>query len=294
MIRTTLLLLAVSLTVAAAGGSEPADPLDTVRIAAYSRTSGFHSNVRVLNWNIDRGSHLAGIEDAMRQTKPDLCIFQEVDLGARRTHGEDVARELASAFEMNFAFAPEFQELSQSTSAGPAFHGQAVLTTFPIRSSRILRFKNQSGFWKPNPLMVSKLPVFQRRAGGRIAQVAELDNGGRLLVVYNLHLESKGDDELRGRQMDEVLADAERYSPDTPIIIAGDFNTFGGARSRVIHRLIQAGYTSCLGRRSQRTHVLIGAIDWVFIKGPLHSDNGRILRDTHASDHFPLAVQVNF
>jgi len=229
----------------------------------------------------------------MRQTKPDLCIFQEVDFNARRTHGEDIARDLAEKFEMNYTFAPEFQELSQTTEAGAAYHGQAILTTLPIRSSRLLRFKNQSGFWKPNALMASKLPLFQRRAGGRIAQVAELDNGGRTLIVYNLHLESKFDDELRGRQIEEVLADARQYSQDTPVIVAGDFNTFS-SHSRVIQRLNESGYRSCFGDRRERTHVLVGALDWVFMRGPVQPEEARVIRDAHASDHFPIALEVRF
>lgn len=151
-----------------------ADALETVRSAAYAHRAGFHRTANVLNWNIDRGHHLAGIERIMRATHPDLCIFQEVDLGARRTQGQDIAQQLASAFQMNYAFAPEFQELSQATSAGPAYHGQAILASLPIRSSRILRLKNQSGFWKPRPLLISSVAIFQRREGGRIAQIAEL------------------------------------------------------------------------------------------------------------------------
>ena len=292
MIRSAFLFLAVSVDFLPAASSS-ADSLDTVRSAVYSHSSGFRASVNLLNWNIDRGKNLPGIEAAIRQTKADLCIFQEVDFGARRTHGEDIAGELASTFHMNFAFAPEFQELSQGTEARPAYHGQAILTTFTIRSSRLLRFRNQSAFWKPNPLMNSKLPLFQRRAGGRIAQVAELDNGGRTLIVYNLHLESKFDDELRGRQIEEVLSDARQYGPETAIVIAGDLNTFSD-HSRVIARLNESGYRSCFGERHERTHVLIGALDWVFMKGPLHSEDARVIRDAHASDHFPIALEVRF
>jgi hypothetical protein len=46
---------------------------------------------------------------------------------------------------MNYAFAPAFQELSQSTEAGAACISQATPTRIPIRSARILRFKHQSG-----------------------------------------------------------------------------------------------------------------------------------------------------
>jgi endonuclease/exonuclease/phosphatase family metal-dependent hydrolase len=293
VIRITAPFLALSMILWAGADSPPLDGLETVRSAVYSHSIGFHASAKILNWNIERGKNLEGIEAEMREIKPDLCIFQEVDLNARRTHGEDIARDLAEKFHMNFAFAPEFQELSQGTEASPAYHGQAILTTFTIRSSRLLRFKNQSGFWRPNTLMTSKLPLFQRREGGRIAQVAELDNGGRTLIIYNLHLESKFDEKLRGRQIDEVLEDAKQYPANSAIIIAGDFNTFS-AHSRVIARLNQEGYRSCFGDRRERTHAITGALDWVFTRGPLHPEEARVLRDTHASDHFPIALEVHF
>src|SRR5580700_8592608 len=219
----------LALSAALAAPTVPAtlpEALQTLLSGNYAHSSGFHSSAAVLNWNIDRGKHLEQIKDQIRQLKPDLCILQEVDLGARRTQGQDVAKELAEAFGMNYVFAPEFRELSQGTAEEPAYHGQALLTTLPVRASRMIRFQHQSGFWKPRRLLVSSLPLFQRREGGRIALVAELDNGGKPLVVYNLHLESKGTGELRLQQMDEVLDDARRYPRETPIIIAGDFNSF--------------------------------------------------------------------
>jgi|ERR1035441_7532294 hypothetical protein len=132
---------------------------------AYSTNAPPSPSAMILNWNIDCGQHFKGIAAAMRETHPDLCIFQEVDLGARRTHGEDVAQELAKTFGMNYTFAPEFRELGQSTAEGPAYHGQAILTRLPIRSSRILRFTHQSGFWKPRPLLISSLPYYAEACG---------------------------------------------------------------------------------------------------------------------------------
>ena len=211
MFRHNPAILALAVALARAADSPPADPLETIHTGSYSASIAPLPNARILNWNIDRGQHFDGIVSAIRETRPDLCIFQEVDLGARRTHGEDVAQALAKTFGMNFAFAPEFRELSQSTPAGPAYHGQAILTRFPIRSSRILRLTHQSGFWKPRPLLISSLPIMQRRVGGRIALVNELDRNGQLLVVYNLHLESRGTEQGRLLQLDEVLADAQRY-----------------------------------------------------------------------------------
>src|ERR1700677_1945042 len=271
--------------------STPSEALKTVLSGNYAHpAASFHSRAAILNWNIDRGQHLEDIKNQIRQLKPDLCIFQEVDLGARRTHGEDVAKDLAETFGMNYVFAPEFEELGQGTPEDPAYHGQALLTTLPVRSSRMIRFQHQSGFWKPRRLLISSLPLLQRREGGRVALVAELDNGGKPIVVYNLHLESKGTGQLRLQQMEEVLDDAQRYPRETPIIIAGDFNSFT-SHSSLIPQLRQAGFRSAFGDRRVRTHVIVGALDWVFVRGSIEGENPQVLR-VPGSDHYPISVDV--
>lgn len=271
--------------------SSPPEALQTLLSGTYSHAPDtFHSRASILNWNIDRGKHLDEIKEQIRKQKPDLCIFQEVDLDARRTHRQDIAKELAETFGMNYVFAPEFEELGQGTAEDPAYHGQALLTTFPVRSSRMIRFQHESGWWKPRRLLVSSLPLLQRRQGGRIALVAELDNGGKPLIVYDLHLESKGSEHLRLEQLEEVIDDAQRYPADTPIIIAGDFNTFM-PHSQLIPRLRQAGFRNALGDRRVRTHVIAGALDWVFVRGAIQCGDGQVLH-VPGSDHFPISVDV--
>jgi endonuclease/exonuclease/phosphatase family metal-dependent hydrolase len=284
-----LLVLSTALA-APPAPSTSSEALQTLVSGNYSHASGFHARAAVLNWNIERGEHLDDIKDQIRQIKPDLCIFQEVDRGARRTHGEDVAKDLAETFSMNYVFAPEFQELGQGTAEDPAYHGQAVLTTLPVSSSRMIRFQHQSGFWKPRKLLMSSVPLLQRREGGRMALVAELDNGGKPLVVYNLHLESKGTGQLRLEQLEEVLDDAQHYPPQTPIIIAGDFNSFT-SHSSLIPRLRQAGFRSAFGEQRVRTHVMVGSLDWVFVHGDIECEHGQVLR-VPGSDHFPITVDV--
>lgn len=253
--------------------------------------AAFHPQASILNWNIDRGKHLGQIEEQLRRHQPDICIFQEVDLDARRTHRKDVAKELAERFGMNYVFGPEFQELGQGTAEDPAYHGQALLTKLPIRAARILRFDHQSGWWKPRPLLISRVPLLQRREGGRIALVAELENGGQPIVVYDLHLESKGTEQLRLEQIEEVLSDTQRYAASTPIIIAGDFNTFF-PHSRLIPRLEQSGFRSVLGEHRAKTHVLLGELDWIFVRGAVQFGRGEVLR-VPGSDHFPISVIVH-
>jgi len=270
-----------------------ASALDTLRQGQYSQSPGYRSGAKLLNWNIDRGKHMDLVVAAARDTGADVCTFQEVDFGARRTKGRDVAQQLAESLGMNYVFAPEFQELSQSTEDGPAYHGQATLTRLPIRSVHILRFEHQSGFWTPKPLMISSLPFFQRRLGGRLALVTELDNGGQTVVIYNVHLESRGSEQGRLMQINEVLADAEKYPAEVPVIIAGDLNT-KVRTSPVIPRMREAGYRSPFGDRRVRTHIIIGALDWVFIRGQVDFQDARVIRSLHASDHDPVSVGIRF
>ena len=295
--RQVILRIGPFLALSAALAAQPipatssSDALQTVLAGNYGpKEAPFRSRAAILNWNIDRGKHLDDIKAQIREHKPDICIFQEVDLDARRTHHEDVAKELAETFGMNYVFAPEFWELGQGTADDPAYHGQALLTTMPVRSSRMIRFEHQSGFWRPRRLLTSSLPLLQRREGGRVALVAELNNGGKLLVVYDLHLESKSWEETRIEQLEEALDDARRYPRETPIVIAGDLNTFT-FHSRLIPRLREAGFRNVFGDQRVRTHHILGQLDWVFVRGSVETEGSQVLR-VPGSDHYPITVDL--
>ncbi|HEX4748058.1 MAG TPA: endonuclease/exonuclease/phosphatase family protein, partial [Bryobacteraceae bacterium] len=188
-------------------------------------------SIRVVTWNISRGTELPLIGDELSKTPADLYLFQEVDSNTKRGEHLDEASVLAQRLKVNVSYAVEFEELSQEHGSkegggGPAYTGQATLTHLPMRHSRILRFERQSGFWKPHSWIPSSVPLLQRRLGDRIALVTELAFNNRLLVVYNLHLESRSMGLIQADQLDEVLADAsKRYPPNTAIILGGDLNT---------------------------------------------------------------------
>src|SRR5580658_7264840 len=106
-------------------------------------------SLRVVSWNIDRGSRLPQLIDFLASQAADLLILQEVDVNARRTGFLNVAEKIARRLEMNYVFGREFQELTQRTKGSPALRGQASLCRWPLRKPRILRFQRQSNFWRP-------------------------------------------------------------------------------------------------------------------------------------------------
>jgi endonuclease/exonuclease/phosphatase family metal-dependent hydrolase len=247
-------------------------------------------SIRVVTWNIDRGSAFQKIGSELAKNSADLYLFQEVDWKTNRIGQADVAAEIAKRLRLNLSYGIKFEELSQERGER-AFIGQATLTRLPIRKSRILRFRTQSGFWKPHSWIPSALPLMQRRLGSRIALVTELDFAGRLLVVYNAHLESRSLGRIQSAQLDEMLADLKQYPPDTPAIIGGDLNTKYFA-STYLKKLEAQGFHSCTGKRIERTHTIAMALDWIFARGPVKLESGQVRRDFSGSDHYPVYARL--
>jgi hypothetical protein len=154
---------------------------------------GLGTIVRAASWNIERGVNFDLIESALANAKQfeqqteyqnragnsseavraqlrtlqqsDILILNEVDLGMKRTGYRDVARDLAGALHMNYAYGVEFvevgpvfdlgiqkiplpdkdqeQRLAQDLAVDPesyrGLYGNAVLSLYPIERARILR-----------------------------------------------------------------------------------------------------------------------------------------------------------
>lgn len=252
-------------------------------------------SIRVVDWNIDRGLKLRGVIEFLADARADIILLQEADLNARRTHHINVAREIAQKLQMNYVFGREFQELTQGSKTSPAYHGQATLSRWPLSNPRIIRFQKQSSFWRPHWFLPEIAP-FQERLGGRIVLVSEANIAGKAIVTYNLHLESRGDDQLRCSQLDEALVDAMRYNSDTPILLAGDFNldaSSGAAATAISHAQFQDAFANHHGATTPNSFLEHGrAIDWIFACGPVRGYQPRVHRSVSASDHYPLSIDL--
>jgi endonuclease/exonuclease/phosphatase family metal-dependent hydrolase len=264
---------------------------NTPREIHTAPANGGVRSIRIITWNIDRGTRVDAVASDLEKDPAGLYLLQEVDWGTMRTHNADIAAELAHMLHMNAAYGIEFEELGQERNGVTAYIGQATLTRLPIQQVRVLRFREQSGWWGPRSWIPSALPLMQRRVGGRIALITELRFANRPLVVYNAHLESRSLGKLQSEQMDEILVDAKRYSPDTSIIIGGDLNT-KYFPSRFLKKMEEAGFRSALGRRIERTHKIAMALDWIFVRGPLEVEGGQVLRVSNGSDHYPVYARL--
>jgi len=254
------------------------------------------SSLRLVDWNINRGLQLPGIIDFLASTKADILILQEVDLNARRTHHLNIAEQIARKLQMNYVFGREFQELVQGSKMSPAYHGQAILARWPISNPRLIRFSRQSHFWQPH-WFVPKIEPFQERLGGRIALVAEINVAGSRIVAYDLHLESRGNDELRLAQVQEVLSDAARQDPESSVIVAGDFN-LDASKDNAASAFATAGFQDAVAAPRAPTTPSRGLlepgrrIDWAFVRGPIRAAAGRVHNQVTVSDHYPISFRL--
>jgi endonuclease/exonuclease/phosphatase family metal-dependent hydrolase len=252
------------------------------------------NSLRVVDWNIDRGLRLPSVIDFLADADADVLILQEVDINARRTHRLNVAREIARKLRLNYVFGREFVELTQGTKTNPAYHGQATLSRWRISNPRVIRFQRQSDFWKPR-WFKPKLQTFQERLGGRVALVAEIDVAS--IVCYNLHLESRSNDDLRLAQLNEVLRDASQYASTRVLVLAGDFN-LNASQPEISEVLAGAGFRDAIPTARVPTtpsrHLLEAGrhIDWAFVRGTVQTHAGKVLKSGTASDHYPVAFDL--
>ena len=172
----------------------------------------------VLVFNMERGVHLEEIREFLRDCPDiqpfDLILANELDDGCFRSGNQNTARELASAFGLNYAWGLEFIELVDERNE-KGFHGNAVFSRWPIRRAGVIRLPEQYNWYFDR----------QRRIGGRLAVYAELDVGGKSLGAVSIHLENRTHGAGRKAQMQAILEAVDRELAGMQVILGGDLNT---------------------------------------------------------------------
>ncbi len=209
--------------------------LKAIEVHALDETSpSLVAPAKIVAWNIERGYNVDDIAAQLLSVSPDVVLLCEVDLGMARTGQRHIAREIAQRLGMGYAFAAEYAELDlgsererqmfmgQQNDIG--FHGAAIVSKSPPQRSALIRLET-SGDWYGRERG-------ERRIGGRMALIVELEISGEPVVFANVHLENRSTPIQRGKQMTDLLDGIETFAPNCPVLIGGDFNTNTAARDR--------------------------------------------------------------
>ena len=95
------------------------------------------------------------------------------------------------------------------------FHGNAIFSRWPVKRAKVVRLPEQYNWYFDR----------QRRIGGRLAILAELDAAGKSIGVGTIHLENRTHGPGRRAQLEAVLREAEAMFPGMPVVLGGDLNT---------------------------------------------------------------------
>jgi endonuclease/exonuclease/phosphatase family metal-dependent hydrolase len=208
----------------------------------------------------------------------DLIMLQEVPRWGTTCSS---ACELGKALGMYALFAPGHVE-------GDKDMGIAILSKAPITSAQVIELP-----WHD----------VHFNAGRRMALVATLQQAGRPITVYAVHLENRLAVSDRRKQMTPVLEHAKQQH--TPAIIAGDFNTnpfhwvshwlpvpTGRHQARALERLVRSYGFDTPVRDSGATHRYIGMkLDAIYTRG-FETRRFATARAEDVSDHLALWATV--
>lgn len=218
--------------------------------------------IRIVTFNIKLARRIdRAIEvlqgDSLRGA--DILALEEMD--------ETGTDRIARALRLNYIYYPGAIHPTEHT-----YFGTAVLSRWPIERSWKVLLPHRTGI----------------RGLLRTATAAELRLRGRRIRVYAVHLSTpfRLSDAARDDQARTVLSDAEGF--DGPVVIAGDFNSYG-----VGPILVRHGYR-WLTRRLDPT-ISIFSWDHIFVRGlsPARPPSAGVVRQVHgASDHRPVWAVV--
>lgn len=194
------------------------------------------SPLRLLVFNMERGVHIDEIVDfltACPGVQPfDVILANELDDGCVRSGGKDTTKELARRLGLNYVYGLEFIELVNREDP-KGFHGNAIFSRYPLTRARVVRMPEQNNWYFDR----------QRRIGGRLAILAEVDVNGRRVGMVTVHLENRTDGPGRFAQLHCVLEAAEEFFPaGMPVAIGGDLNTntFDGRDVSAIRAIVDS------------------------------------------------------
>jgi endonuclease/exonuclease/phosphatase family metal-dependent hydrolase len=183
--------------------------------------------VRVTAWNIERGTRLESIIAVLKEhpsiRESDLLLLTELDYGMARSSNRFVAREIAEALQLNYAFAPCYLSLVkgsglESETEGDntqALHGNALFSRYPLRNAHQLALPNGK----------DKMRGKEKRLGAQRVVIADVLHPLGTFRAVSLHLDAHSTQRHRHLQMKLLLGHLESLSPQLPVIIGGDWNT---------------------------------------------------------------------
>jgi hypothetical protein len=182
--------------------------------------------VRTAAWNIERGCVFDGILSALKEHDGlrgrDLLLLTELDHGMARSGNRFVAREIAVALEMNYAFAPVYIALQKGSGVEEFAEGENTLSIHGLAMFSKHEMANVHAVPLPNGK--DKMLGKEKRLGQLRALVADIHHPSGKFRAVTTHLDAHCSRAHRHMQI-RIILDHLDTLPPLPTVIGGDWNT---------------------------------------------------------------------
>jgi endonuclease/exonuclease/phosphatase family metal-dependent hydrolase len=196
--------------------------------------------IRAVAWNIERGIRIDAITsilgDHPELRSADVLLMSELDWGMARTENRFIARDIASALGLNYAFAPCYVALTKGVGVekdvdgenAESLHGNALFSRYPLLRVHSLSLPNGK----------DKMKGAEKRIGSQRAVIADVQHPSGGFRAVSLHLDAHSSQRHRQLQMRRVLTHLDNLNPKLPVLIGGDWNTTTHDASRALYSIL--------------------------------------------------------
>ena len=192
---------------------------------------------RFVAWNVERGAQFEGQVEVLR-THPflrdaDVLLLTETDAGMVRSGNRNVARDLARALGMHYAFVPCYLNLTKGSGIEQdlpgandlGLHGNALLSRYPIANVRPVFLENGVD------IMASR----EKRIGRQAAVAADICFPNATMTAVSVHMDAQSTQRHRYLQLRDVL---DHIGGAQAVVVGGDWNTSTYNSSRALHAIL--------------------------------------------------------
>jgi len=182
--------------------------------------------IHALAWNIERGIMIDGIIEALKNhpglNNKDILLLTELDHGMARSGNRFIAREIAQALNLNYAFAPVYIPLQKGSGVEAEMAGENTLSIHGLATFSPYKMKNAHAVALPNGK--DKMWGKEKRLGWLQGLVVDIEHPAGIFRAVTVHLDVHCSRDHRRRQMQIILNHLESLPP-LPTLIGGDWNT---------------------------------------------------------------------
>ena len=228
---------------------------------------------KVMTYNIrsfEPDFNVSGHIQLIKNEKPDLIAFQEVETRTSRILKKDLVAAIGAATGMFPLFVPAYpKDIGE--------YGVAILSKYPITSSYHL----------PLPRLQA-----EGAADPRVALVADLMLPGNFKLRFvNTHLDHLYGNGSIQLEQSKPLCTSTILDGKTPVILAGDINQ--GINGNAVNYI-----TGFYNRQCNNAHTFEGGskLDYVFTYPKIGwtSKEQKVLHNILLSDHYPVIVTLEY